>query len=321
MAFAPLQSAHLLYRRLGKEDAEALSRLGSEWEVVKYTSRMPHPLHATTATYWIETAGDALAAGTVFTFGVFTKQSQQLIGTASVAMSPAYDEAELGYWLGVDLWGQGLGTEIAHRLVSFALADLQVSSVWGGVHPDNAASIRVLEKAGLRQTGQAPMMFSAQGGFHDALIYRLDRTKWAHDPKLRKTYGLPVVLVGAAALMDGDDCVLMAARPEGKSMAGLWEFPGGKVEPGESPAAAAAREFEEELGITIPVKALLPFDIASHHYETFHLLMPTFICRQWHGAPIAKEGQKFDWIPARDLGSLEVPPADIPLIETFLRRF
>ncbi|WP_093975133.1 8-oxo-dGTP diphosphatase MutT [Boseongicola aestuarii] len=122
------------------------------------------------------------------------------------------------------------------------------------------------------------------------------------------------VLVSAVALVDPDGRVLIAQRPEGKSMAGLWEFPGGKVEPGETPEAALIRELREELGIDTWASCLAPLTFASHSYDDFHLLMPLFACRKWQGTPVAQEGQTLRWVFARDLREYPMPPADIPLI-------
>jgi len=122
------------------------------------------------------------------------------------------------------------------------------------------------------------------------------------------------VLVSAAALIDGEGRVLLAQRPEGKSMAGLWEFPGGKVEEGETPEAALIRELHEELGIETWQSCLAPLCFASHSYEKFHLLMPLFACRKWGGIPQSREGQALKWVRAKDLRDYPMPPADIPLI-------
>ncbi len=126
--------------------------------------------------------------------------------------------------------------------------------------------------------------------------------------------GLPIVLVSAVALLDADARILLAQRPAGKSMAGLWEFPGGKVEPGETPEAALIRELKEELSIDIRASCLAPLGFASHSYETFHLLMPLYICRQWRGRLEPAEGQKIAWVRARNLRDFPMPPADEPLI-------
>ncbi|SFS19642.1 8-oxo-dGTP diphosphatase MutT [Yoonia litorea] len=125
---------------------------------------------------------------------------------------------------------------------------------------------------------------------------------------------MKTVLVSAVALIDADGRVLLGQRPEGKSMAGLWEFPGGKVEDGETPEVALIRELEEELGINTWASCLAPLTFASHTYETFHLLMPVFACRRWEGTPQSREGQALKWVRANELKDYPMPPADIPLI-------
>jgi 8-oxo-dGTP diphosphatase len=124
----------------------------------------------------------------------------------------------------------------------------------------------------------------------------------------------PSILVAAVALIDEENRVLIARRPEGKSMPGLWEFPGGKVEPGETPEDALCREIKEELGIELCRTCLAPFNFASHAYETFHLLMPLYLCRQWDGAVTAREGQEIAWVRTAKLAQYPMPPADAPLI-------
>ena len=126
--------------------------------------------------------------------------------------------------------------------------------------------------------------------------------------------GLPIVLVSAVALIDADGRVLLAQRPAGKSMAGLWDFPGGKVETGETPEAALVRELKEELSIDIRTSCLAALGFASHSYEKFHLLMPLYICRQWRGKLVPTEGQKLAWVRAQALREYPMPPADEPLI-------
>ncbi|MBY5933356.1 (deoxy)nucleoside triphosphate pyrophosphohydrolase [Tateyamaria omphalii] len=123
-----------------------------------------------------------------------------------------------------------------------------------------------------------------------------------------------VVLVSAVALIDIDGRVLLAQRPEGKSMAGLWEFPGGKVETSETPEAALVRELHEELGIDTWTSCLAPLTFASHSYDDFHLLMPLFACRKWDGMPRSKENQALKWVQPKDLRNYPMPAADIPLI-------
>jgi 8-oxo-dGTP diphosphatase len=124
----------------------------------------------------------------------------------------------------------------------------------------------------------------------------------------------PVVLVVAVALIDVDGRVLLAERPEGKSMAGLWEFPGGKVHDGETPETALIRELKEELGIDVTASCLAPFTFASHGYAEFHLLMPLYVCRKWQGNVTAREGQRLAWVRPNRLADYAMPPADKPLV-------
>ncbi len=125
---------------------------------------------------------------------------------------------------------------------------------------------------------------------------------------------LPTVLVVAVALVDVDGRVLIAKRPEGKKLAGLWEFPGGKVEPGERPEAALIRELHEELGIDVNEACLAPFVFASHAYDSFHLLMPLYLCRRWNGVVTAREHDALAWVKPNRLSDYPMPPADEPLV-------
>jgi 8-oxo-dGTP diphosphatase len=143
--------------------------------------------------------------------------------------------------------------------------------------------------------------------FLDALYVR------ARSPTL-KGQAVKVVSVAACALIDADGRVLLAQRPEGKSMAGLWEFPGGKVEAGEQPEATLIRELKEELGIAVNEACLAPLTFASHGYPDFHLLMPLYVCRRWEGIAAAQEGQRLAWVRPNRLREYKMPPADEPLV-------
>ena len=129
---------------------------------------------------------------------------------------------------------------------------------------------------------------------------------------------MTLVLVVAVALVDPDGRILLARRPEGKAMAGLWEFPGGKVESGESPEAALIRELHEELGIETWKSCLAPLTFASHAYDDFHLLMPLYVCRKWEGRPLSRENQALKWVRPNRLRDYPMPPADEPLIPALI---
>nr|WP_070960630.1 (deoxy)nucleoside triphosphate pyrophosphohydrolase [Hyphomonas sp. Mor2] len=131
---------------------------------------------------------------------------------------------------------------------------------------------------------------------------------------------MKIVYVVAAALMDADGKVLLAQRPEGKAMAGLWEFPGGKIEAGEKPEQALVRELAEELSITVSESDLIPLTFASHTYEKFHLFMPLFSIQKWRGTPLPNEGQRLAWVAPGDLHSYPAPAADIPLFDVLVAK-
>ena len=143
-----------------------------------------------------------------------------------------------------------------------------------------------------------------------------DDPQGCDDPKLSALLAAPakVITVVAAALIDSDGRVLLAQRPPGKSMAGLWEFPGGKLDPNETPEAALTRELHEELGIDLRPACLAPLTFASHRYPDFHLLMPLYAARNWKGTPQPKEGQKLAWVRIENFKDYKMPPADIPLV-------
>jgi 8-oxo-dGTP diphosphatase len=134
----------------------------------------------------------------------------------------------------------------------------------------------------------------------------------------KSTPARTILFVVAAALVDPDNRVLISQRPQGKALAGLWEFPGGKLAPGETPEEALVRELKEELDIEVCLTCLAPFTFASHTYETFHLMMPLYLCRNWDGEIVPREGQSVKWVRASKLTDYPMPPADIPLIP-FLR--
>jgi 8-oxo-dGTP diphosphatase len=139
-------------------------------------------------------------------------------------------------------------------------------------------------------------------------------------PRPQTPAGLPLLLVAAAALIDADGRVLVAQRPQGKPMAGLWEFPGGKVKEGETPEFALCREIEEELGLDVRECCFTPIAFASHSYDTFHLVMPLYVCRMWRGMVTPREGQAVKWMKINELYSLDMPDADVPLIAQLMER-
>ena len=199
---------------------------------------------------------------------------------------------------GIDHWHQGYATEAVRRMARLAFAALGMTELRAGVLADNPGSARVLAKLGFEEVG-------GTGAVRD---FRLGAADWRARHRAR-----PQLLVAAAALVDGDGRVLLCERPPGKPLAGLWEFPGGKVQPGETPEEALVRELDEELGLDVGQSCLAPLAFASHDYDSFHLLMPLFVLRTWRGVPAGREGQRLAWTRPARLHDLPMPPADEPL--------
>jgi len=180
-----------------------------------------------------------------------------------------------------------------------------------------------LRRIGFRLIGTGLQTFLARGAERTVLRFEATREDLFGHPhpeaagpagSAESGQSLPLVLVAACALLDRDHRILLARRPEGKAFAGLWEFPGGKVQAAETPEDALIRELKEELGIEVSAACLAPFSFASHRYAHFHLLMPLYLCRRWNGAPKPREGQTLAWVRPERLADYPMPPADRPLI-------
>jgi 8-oxo-dGTP diphosphatase len=303
-----LTTARLRLRRLEPADAADIARQAGEWEVARHTARIPHPYDQAEARRFIDRAARDAADGAAYVMGVERTVDGALIGC--VAFAPRDGRAELGTWIGREHWGQGYATEALRRVLRLVFQNFPaVAEARAAVHPENAASARVMEKAGMSFQGIGNLEMPARGAAIAGRVFAVAREEWA----ARHAAG-PMVLVVAAALVDADGRVLMARRPPGKMMAGLWEFPGGKVHDGETPEAALIRELREELGIDVTRSCLAPLAFASHDYDTFRLLMPLYVCRTWKGEVTAREGQALTWLRPNRLRDLPMPPADVPLI-------
>ena len=310
MNFAPIETDRLLLRPPGPDDADALSAVLDHAEMARHSPGLPHPYPPPAVRDWIGRTHRELLAGNEFAFVVQDRTSGALIGLAELALEPQRAVGELAYWIDRDHWGQGFATESARRLVAFGFDTLGLAAIWGVAIAENPASARVLEKSGL---------VHHRDGSYDGraiVIHRLERP----DYRRSAVEAVPrVVYVAAVAMVDDDRRVLLAQRPAGKAMAGLWEFPGGKVEPGERPAITLARELSEELGVEIGVGDFEPFSIVSHRYDDFQLLMPLMLCRRWPGMPQGKEGQALAWTTASELIEFPMSDADVPLVADLRR--
>jgi 8-oxo-dGTP diphosphatase len=305
-----LHTARLTLRPLTPEDAPEFHRLINDWEICRKLPDAPFPYPASLAVDWIAAAAADRTAGQAQQFALTDATTGALLGAAGLRFSNDKQSVELGYWLGRAHWGLGLGLEAARRLVTWAFHEFSIARVTAIVAADNDASIALLKRAGFAETKKDVQAFTCrQGAKLPVLHFALAR----ETPKEGKAPA-PVLLVAAAALIDTQGRILLARRPEGKKFAGLWEFPGGKIEPHETPEAALARELREELGIAVHPGDFAPFTFASHPYEKFHLLMPVFVCRRWAGTPAPQEGQALAWVEPHRLAEYPMPPADRPLI-------
>ena len=316
----PLRTERLVLRPLVAGDAEAVHRLVNDWGVVRMLARLPFPYPRTLADEWIQSTARQMADGTAYHLAITGMEdgAELLIGCVGVRLDEEPGAADLGYWVGQRFWGHGVATEAAARVASWALAHLPVRCVRAKVLLDNAASAAVLRRIGFREAGVGTEEFLARGGPQPVTIFEATRDdifgQVAPEAAAPAAGAKPVVLVAACALIDSDTRVLLARRPEGKRMAGLWEFPGGKVNPGETPEAALIRELREELGIDVSENCLAPFTFASHAYDNFHLLMPLYLCRRWQGFVQPLEGQTLAWVRPDRLTEYDMPAADKPLV-------
>ena len=325
--FAPLITKRLRLRPLRADDAAALHRLVNDWEVAKTLARVPFPYPRDLADEWIASTRAQISAGAAWHLAVTRMEdgAEALLGCVGLTLDPKNPrEAELGYWIGRRHWGQGLGPEAAGRLAHWALANLDIDRLVASALVDNERSAAVLRRIGFKESGAGSQEFISRGGLMPVRLFtatRMDIAVEAAAPvEAAPASGKPMLLVAAVALIDSENRVLLARRPEGKPLAGLWEFPGGKVAPGETPEEALIRELREELGIYVSAACLGPFTFASHTYEKFHLLMPLYLCRRWQGQVTAMEGQALAWVRPMRLGDYAMPPADIPLV-AMLRDF
>ncbi len=316
-----LATARFLLRPPAARDAEAIHRLVNDWGVVRMLARLPFPYPRPLADEWIASTLAQADAGLAYHFVIVSKTSQDIpLGCVGLQVEAATRTGDLGYWIARRHWGEGVAREAAGRLSRWALARLELDRLTAQVATDNPASGAVLRRIGFREIGTGRQLFAARGGVQPTLLFEAGRADLppeggeAEPAATAAPQPSRVVLVAACALIDGDGRVLLARRPEGRAMAGLWEFPGGKMEPGEIPEQALIRELREELGIDVSHACLAPFSFASHGYRDFHLLMPLYLCRRWSNTPRGKEGQSLAWVRPDRLSDYPMPEADKPLV-------
>lgn len=302
-AALPIETARLRLRALAAPDAQAIERLAGDWEIARFTANIPHPYPAGTAAPWIEETWVEASAGKKIVAAVERRVDGVLVGCIELDLTQGLGLGVLGFWVGRPFWGTGIASEAAAAMVALGFDRLGLSRIEAAAVPANRRSIRVQEKLGLTVIGERDEPSPARGGSMRVEIRSKSR------PPVR-----PRLLVSAVALVDVDGRVLLARRPPGKPLAGLWEFPGGKVREHETPETALIRELKEELAIDVAESCLAPFSFASHRYPEFDLLMPLYLCRRWEGQVTAVEGQEIAWVRPARLSDYPMPPADQPLI-------
>lgn len=312
----------VVLRPLVQDDAAPFHRLINDWEICRRLPEAPFPYPQEQAQAWVAASVADRAAGRAYEFALLDR-SGTMIGSAGLRLDPSGSRASLGYWIGRRFWGRRHGGAAVAQLLSWGFDELPIQTITATVAADNAASLAVLERAGFTQTGKGHAKFIGQPGAnlpvrHFAITREAHALRGLTSPEpgspIAPGSAKPLVLVAACALVDPRGRVLLARRPPGKKLAGLWEFPGGKLAPGETPEAALVRELKEELGIVLREADVAPFAFASHAYEQFHLLMPLYLSRRWRGTPEPLEGQALAWVAPSRLDEYPMPPADRPLL-------
>ncbi|MBL6947029.1 MAG: GNAT family N-acetyltransferase [Rhodospirillales bacterium] len=307
-----IETPRLRLRLLTDADIPALVELAGDWEVARHTGVIPHPYGEEDARTFLVAAAHKRETQTGIDFAIERRDQPGLIGCTGFLAGNTEGNPEpapeLGYWLGQPHWGRGFATEALNALVRLLFGSFVFSDLRASVLDGNEISCCVLEKAGFDRLGAET---GVRGRCKDrkTVEFTYSRNGWLEKERKRS-----VLLVVAVALVDVDGRVLLAQRPEGSSMAGLWEFPGGKVRASETPEAALVRELKEEIGIDITESCLAPFTFASHAYADFHLLMPLYVCRVWKGEVTPMEGQKIKWVRPNKMRDFPMPPADEPLV-------
>lgn len=312
----PLVSERLVLRRPVAADAPAIAAFIVGSDIPSRMPLLPAPFTLADAERWIAESGRPFAECGVLDLVVCRQEDDRLVGAIRLGHRPD-GLGEIAYWIGPPHRRKGYAAEAVRRLSAHAFERLGFARLAATVLPGNAASRGVLGRLGFARVGEESRNYPNRGETKTLDVFILDAPGCGRDPVLPP---LPMVLVAAVALVDADGRVLIARRPPGKTMAGLWEFPGGKVHDGETPEAALVRELREELGIDTAGSCLAPFTFASHRYERFHLLMPLYLCRRWQGTPSPREGQELAWVRPVRLGDYPMPRADVPLI-AMLRDF
>lgn len=298
--FLPVTTNRLTLRPLETTDAEAMAKLANDERVAKTLARLPYPYTIEDAHQFIPHAKEELTSGNHVIFAIIRRADQKFMGIIGL-------EEELGYWLGHEFWGQGYGKEAAKGLVHFAFTILRLPRIEGSALKGNPASCRIFEGLGFQKMGEKAATSHGYKGTKPAITYALSRHTF-----LEKEIAIerPLVWVVLGALINKDDQLLLSQRLTGKYFEGVWELPGGKIEPAETPEHALIRELKEELSIDVKEDDIEPLTFGSYRYDSFHIIMPLYICQKWKGTPHGAEGQNLAWVRYSDLPQYPLLPAD-----------
>ncbi len=300
-SFLPLTTERLILRPLQVQDADAMATLANDSRVAQRLQHLPHPYTLADAHTFINSSQEALKKGTGLSLAIIRRADQTFMGVIG------YKE-ELGYWLGHEFWRQSYGKEAARSLIKFIFFVLQKNILSGTALTDNIASRRIFEGLGFHQTGTKDCISLGYEGTKLGVTYELSRKDFlSHYRSLNR----PILWAVSAVLVNERGELLLTERPPGKSMAGVWEVPGGKIEPGETPEEALIRELKEEVGIDVEEEDLTSLSFISFPYESFHLVMPFYLCRRWTGTPYGAEGQAIKWVKYSDLVDFPMPLASL----------
>lgn len=321
-ALAAFSTPNLTLEPFDPSHLDFVQRYAADWNVAQWLARVPHPYPDDGAQTFLNLSQATFEAGEAVRWVVKDRLSGEPLGF--VGLDSQRGGWHIGYWFAPHAWGRGVATEAAFHALTFGFWYMELPAIESGVLADNPASKRVLEKCGFEGWAEG-MIDTAHGGTKRHLETTMTRADFDEfvfsggctmQPQLDRS--VPVVWVVAAALFNDQDQVLVAQRPKGKSLEGLWEFPGGKMEPNEGPEAALIRELKEELGIDVGIGCLAPLTFASFPYPKFHLMMPLYAARKWQGEPTGQEGQALKWVSKFELRDLEMPPADVPLVPVIM---
>ena len=299
--FLPLATDRLTLRPLEEKDAEFMATLANDQRVAERLKRLPHPYTLQDAHKFITFTQNEIQKGSSISLAIIRRADQTFMGVIAL-------KEELGFWLGQAFWGQGYGKEAVKAFVQFAFFALQQKSMKTSALVDNSPSRRIFEGLGFSQTGTKEMTSLGYRGTKPVINYVLSRTDYIERYNAVKR---PLLWVVAAALINERGKLLLAERPPGKSLAGIWELPGGKIEEGETPEQALIRELKEELHISVEEEDLNSLCFASYRYDSFHMVLPIYLCRRWEGPLHGAEGQKLAWVTYDQLIHYPLPSADI----------